>query len=120
MVSVEGLLAELHGALLRKCSNRLGVHCQGLAQASRRLKQMGLIEPRMANKLIQIDFSFNLIRHITQASVDGYIGALASKLQDDARVPERAAGQAADVVEIAENAKMISTFSMKGTRLPRW
>ena len=66
--TAESLVLSLHGQLLRMIAARTGLHFQGLSQASRRLRSIGWISLPVAKKLVMIDHSFNLIRHITCAS----------------------------------------------------
>ena len=65
----ESLIFDLHGQLLRLLAERTGLHFQGLSQVSRRLRATGWITLPVARKLVMIDHAFNLIRHITGASL---------------------------------------------------
>ena len=67
-------------------SERTGTHFQGLQQASRVLRKTSHLPDRLAKKMSNIDVAFNLIRHITSASVDSFVKEL------DAALPSLANG----------------------------
>ena len=79
--SAESLLCELHGNLLRALALAAGQHFQGVSQASRFLKHRRRISPVIANKLLKIDFAFNLIRHITYISARSFETDVAAELR---------------------------------------
>ena len=79
--SSEVLILELHGRLLRTFAVEAGQHFQGLAQAARFLKRSGRISAATANKLLKLDFAFNLVRHITTISVCRFEEDLVSELR---------------------------------------
>ena len=62
------LVSELHNGLLRALSERLYEHCQGLGYAARRLRNEGYLSDGTAKKLLQLDYCYNLVRHITVVS----------------------------------------------------
>ena len=61
-------------------SERTGKHFQGLQQASRVLRKTSRLPDRLAKKMSNIDVAFNLIRHITSASVDSFVKELDAAL----------------------------------------
>eukprot|EP00929_Paragymnodinium_shiwhaense_P105210 TRINITY_DN7013_c0_g1_i1.p1 TRINITY_DN7013_c0_g1~~TRINITY_DN7013_c0_g1_i1.p1 ORF type:complete len:237 (-),score=39.44 TRINITY_DN7013_c0_g1_i1:307-1017(-) len=65
-----GLIAQLHGQLLRMLSLNLNTHCSGLQQAARLGRHRGLLDNRTSRKLAHIDICFNLCRHITSVYAD--------------------------------------------------
>merc|ERR1719330_1843351 len=68
------LITAVHGSLLRRISDRTGVHFAGLTQAAHSLRRRGA-DSRMVRRLTQIDAAFNMNRHTTIVS--------ASKFQED-------------------------------------
>ena len=54
--------------------------CQGLAQAARTATKLGLIDATLANKLVKLDYSYNLVRHLTQSHADSFVSMLAALL----------------------------------------
>ena len=76
------LVFELHGAMLRSASQHVGRHFQGLGQAGRSLRSSGHISSSMMKKLIRIDDTFNVMRHITSASVSNHLETFQKELAD--------------------------------------
>ena len=76
----ESLVFDLHGTLLRLASSRTGCHYQGLSAASRHLRALGRIDSRTSKKLVRLDDCFNVMRHITCASVDMFTAELTKML----------------------------------------
>jgi len=65
-----GLLARLHGDCLRSlCTVE---HAQGLSIAARRARHRGL-PSHLVRKFTVIDSAFSLVRHLTEASIAGFI-----------------------------------------------
>ena len=79
--TAESLVLELHGMLLRLVSRRSGHHFQGLSQAARHLRKLGLLDNKTVQKLIRIDNAFNIVRHITSVSVDSYVLSVSRLLE---------------------------------------
>uniref|UniRef100_A0A7S2LNF6 Uncharacterized protein n=1 Tax=Zooxanthella nutricula TaxID=1333877 RepID=A0A7S2LNF6_9DINO len=63
--SAAALVAELHGQVLRLLSDRLGIHCQGLAQAARRARACGMLSNQAAQRVTRLDVAHNVVRHVT-------------------------------------------------------
>ena len=59
-----GLLTQLHGKVLRRGSQQLGRHFEGLAQMSRELRRRGGSN-RVAKQLCQLDTVCGWVRHVT-------------------------------------------------------
>ena len=82
-------------------SERSGMHFQGLQQASRVLRKSSRLPDRLAKKLNNIDVAFNLIRHITSASVGSFVkeldDALPSLATTGTDVPTSYAGATPEV-----------------------
>eukprot|EP00975_Prorocentrum_lima_P006140 1326715-Prorocentrum_lima.AAC.1 len=68
-MDASALIQELHGQALRAIANGLGQHFHGLAQAARAAKRHGYLDNVMLKRLLQVDFAFNLVRHITTPSL---------------------------------------------------
>ena len=80
--SAESLLFHLHGCLLRLLSKRAGTHFQGVSQASRLMRNRGLIKNRTANKLVKLDHAFNVLRHITEVSASDLLSSLEQEISE--------------------------------------
>ena len=80
--TAESLVLELHVMLLRLVSRRSGHHYQGLSQAARHLRKLGLLDNKTAQKFIRIDNAFNIVRHITSVSLstDTFCRSLVSSM----------------------------------------
>ena len=72
------LVSSLHGMLLRASCRHLGQHQQGLSAAARALFKVGAVDARLKTKLINIDITFQLVRHITEESVRDCVDAFCS------------------------------------------
>ena len=74
----EHLVLLLHGAALRELS--MDQHFQGVGQAARLLRKQGKISNRLSKKLLLLDSSAALVRHITTASSDKLLHDLRAEL----------------------------------------
>ena len=70
------LVCELHGVALRSLADAAGVHFQGVASGARWAQRAGLISPSLFGKLMRLDTTFHVMRHITRP----YIIAMTSDL----------------------------------------
>ena len=61
------LLYSLRDERLEKLHVEIQIAHQGLSQAARAAKHAGIIDGTSCSKFIQIDFAYNLIRHLTTA-----------------------------------------------------
>jgi hypothetical protein len=91
--AMAALVAELHGMALRQMSEVLGVHCQGLSQASRMARHRGLIANGTAKRLVHLDSAHNVLRHITRPFANDFLAGLPS-LGDER--PEACSGPAGE------------------------
>ena len=57
-------------------SDRLGVHKLGLSQLARTARAQSIISGPLANKLIKIDWSYNLVRHMDGPKLEDFLGEL--------------------------------------------
>ena len=67
------LLNSLRDDLLEYFSTVLQKPLEGLSQGARLAKQNGLLSSKSAAKLIDIDFAYNFVRHVTMVKRDMYI-----------------------------------------------
>ena len=81
--SAAALVFQIHGSMLRSACHRAGRHFEGLAQAARFLRQRGYISTPMLKKLIRIDDTFNVLRHITKESVNNYLNAFQKEIDSE-------------------------------------
>ena len=75
------LLLAAHGTLLRLLAAEAGEHFQGLAVAARR----STLSAPLKRKLVNIDVAFNLLRHITEPSVDAFVAEVRDALHGSSR-----------------------------------
>ena len=69
----QSLLYDLRDQLTFLLSDHLGVHRKGLSQLAREAKTRGAIDKVLANKIVKIDFSYNLVRHLDPPSLQKFI-----------------------------------------------
>ena len=50
-------------------SDTTGVHFEGLAQAARHCRKHNDLSSKLCKKLINLDYTYNCVRHITKASI---------------------------------------------------
>ena len=81
--SAAALVFQIHGSMLRSACHRAGRHFEGLAQAARFLRQRGYISTPMLKKLIRIDDTFNVLRHITKESGNNYLSAFQKEIDSE-------------------------------------
>ena len=81
-------------------NERTGTHFQGLQQASRVLRKTSHLPDRLAKKITNVDVAFNLIWHITVASLDSFVKEL------DAALPSLANGAQQPMVDPSYPARM--------------
>ena len=68
----ELLVFELHRRSLTMTSGKVGRHLQGLRQGASSLR--GQLSNRAHRRLSMIDLAYTLLRHITSASVEEFLG----------------------------------------------
>jgi len=81
------LIQELHGLLLRTLAVKLGKHLQGLGHAGRFMRNQGMISANSAKKLVMLDHSYNLVRHITKVSANQFFDGILEELSDTGHLP---------------------------------
>ena len=79
-MTASAIIFELHGSLLRMMSLSSGVHYQGIAQAARQLRARGKLCRRTTKKLIELDYAYNITRHITEISAQAFVKKVSSQL----------------------------------------
>ena len=78
--SGDGLVAGLHGKLLRKVAKPTGMHHQGLRSAASHLRRLGAIDNGLAKKLTRIDDAFAATRHLTSVSSHEFLSSITEAL----------------------------------------
>lgn len=76
------LLFDLHGRLLRLLSENTGRHFNGLQQAARYARNIGLIDNNMFRRCSHVDITTKLLRHITPILIDDFVENLHRVLGD--------------------------------------
>ena len=76
MVSKASLLYGLRDELLELLSEASGMKHQGLAQAARQCKSANLLDGTVCNKLVSLDYAYNLVRHLTTQHVTEHVLAI--------------------------------------------
>lgn len=74
------LVAIAHGRALRQLSDFYGLHFQGLEAAIRFAKRHGRIHSMLARKLLNVETTFNILKHRTTASSDAMLAKLETAL----------------------------------------
>ena len=74
------LLFRLHGMALRELSDHFQRHFQGLSAAARFARSRRVITDCVCKRLVRVDESVQLLRHVTQASVNSYMDELVNML----------------------------------------
>jgi hypothetical protein len=82
------LVYKLRDELLAELSDSLRKHYEGLAQAARAVHTMSLIDTEDKNRYVRIDFAYNLVRHITNASVNESVDHLRDKIRSNVSAPQ--------------------------------
>mmetsp|Transcript_46883 Transcript_46883/g.118130 ORF Transcript_46883/g.118130 Transcript_46883/m.118130 type:complete len:302 (+) Transcript_46883:67-972(+) len=82
------LISSLHGRALRTICSASGEHYQGLAAAARRSRKLGLINNRIAKKLLLIDHAYTLGRHITSVSSANFMEELHTALEKNCHLED--------------------------------
>jgi hypothetical protein len=72
------IVAQLHGQLLRALSAHAGRHYEGLAQAARACREL---PAPLKKRLLHIDSTFQVVRHITTPSAMATLAAVAACLE---------------------------------------
>ena len=62
----------LRAKLLRALSAEADLHFQGLHQAAAFFRRAGMLSNQRAKKLAHLDVCFNIVRHVTQVSCEGF------------------------------------------------
>jgi len=78
---------------LRLLSSRLDVHCQGLAQAARKARASQLICGKTSQRLVRLDYAYNIVRHATRPRNSSFYAALLDEL-NQASMPSLASATA--------------------------
>ena len=63
-VTAEVLILDLYGHVMRRLSERLQVHHEGLRQAANYARKIGAIDNQMQNRLLRLDNAYHLVRHV--------------------------------------------------------
>ena len=77
------LLYAMRDAALCQLTTATGVSQQGLSQAARQAKRARLLSPAECNKLISLDYSYNLIRHLTTPRMNQFLAMIATSLDQN-------------------------------------
>jgi hypothetical protein len=80
MSTLAGLIADAHHGALMRLSDKLGVHVVGLAAAARLARRRAVVSGSTFKKLIRLDNTFALSRHLTAAKVSDFLGELDNEL----------------------------------------
>ena len=80
------ILYELRDEILEELSTLSGLPQQGVAQAARTCKNAGLLSRPMCNLLVNFDFAYNLLRHLTTMKAQNFRGKLRDDLQACAKL----------------------------------
>ena len=84
------LVASLHARLLRGIADEYGIHFQGLRAAAGHLRRAGIVTPRMAKRLTNVDIAFNIGRHITSISADAFFSEVLGEKRERALINQSA------------------------------
>ena len=79
------LVFMLHGMLLRLLSKASGMHYAGLAQGARDLRRKGRISNNVAKKLVILDQTLALLRHLTSIYCQTFFEQVAAELAGGAK-----------------------------------
>ena len=71
------LVVQLHGSSLRSLAAYHNAHCEGLDAAARRT---AVLSNRMKQRLLRVDATFNVIRHLTSPCVKSLLQELHDEL----------------------------------------
>ena len=66
------IVCSLHNGLLRELSDIACCQFMGLQQAARHLRKANLLDNATAKRLAHLDYSFNLIRHLTKPGAEQF------------------------------------------------
>ena len=74
------LVYECHGQSLRILSGALDMHLDGLSVFARVARKKGIVSNKMCRKLVRVDESFSILRHITRASLHSMVRDLRAEI----------------------------------------
>ena len=80
LMDSHAFLADCRVRAWRRISARSGVHSEGLAQAARIAKRMGIVGSHMCKKLVELDTAFQYSKHASNTSTDRFLTKLDSEL----------------------------------------
>ena len=81
MTNKASLLYALHDDVLERLVIGTDVASQGIAQAARLCKKRGIIGSTTCNKLINLDYAYNLVRHLTSVHVKSFLKNLDDEMR---------------------------------------
>ena len=84
------ILYELRDVILEELSSLCGVPQQGVAQAARACKQAGSLSRPMCNLLVNFDFAYNMVRHLTTMKARKFRSDFCEDLQACAKLQNKA------------------------------
>ena len=84
------ILYELRDEILEELSSLCGVPQQGVAQAARACKAAGSLSRPMCNLLVNFDFTYNMVRHLTSMKARKFRSDLCENLQACAKLQAKA------------------------------
>eukprot|EP00929_Paragymnodinium_shiwhaense_P056375 TRINITY_DN28216_c0_g1_i4.p1 TRINITY_DN28216_c0_g1~~TRINITY_DN28216_c0_g1_i4.p1 ORF type:complete len:279 (+),score=40.90 TRINITY_DN28216_c0_g1_i4:86-838(+) len=76
-----GLIADLHGVLLRHMSSKMDINFEGLRSAAAHARRQGLLSNSTVKKLCRLDDAYSVTRHITKVYAAGFADKVLNELQ---------------------------------------
>eukprot|EP00930_Biecheleria_cincta_P024544 TRINITY_DN17557_c0_g1_i1.p1 TRINITY_DN17557_c0_g1~~TRINITY_DN17557_c0_g1_i1.p1 ORF type:complete len:219 (-),score=40.39 TRINITY_DN17557_c0_g1_i1:80-682(-) len=76
-----GEVFTLHGMVLRMLCDQLGCHFDGVSSAARAAFRAGMLSGARRRKIIELDVTYHMVRHITAASSRNFVANLSADLQ---------------------------------------